>query len=206
MAPRYDAFRPRETGEEFEATHVGKIRESKKLYEELMRCRAPGPIEKPYWKFSDAMRVIRDHAQPYPDATHPTVPLGRQILAIMRQKLNLSRDEEERLRFYTSAGKNSPLDVLHGVDAWIETDRPDESWTDFITLDLTLDPRKQELGYKADIIVGALPDPDDVPGYHEAVTPYAERVLQMLRDKQQQRSPRTHLWTGKPGSLGPTKR
>lgn len=65
-------------------------------------------------------------------------------------------DAEEDLKFYSAVG--TIIDHKLGVDAFFELKDPKTGAYARVTLDATLNKEKQKEGWKADVIVGELPD------------------------------------------------
>jgi hypothetical protein len=65
-------------------------------------------------------------------------------------------DAEDDLKFYSAVG--TVIDHKLGVDAFFELRDPKTGAYARVTLDATLNKEKQKEGWKADVIVGELPD------------------------------------------------
>ncbi len=65
-------------------------------------------------------------------------------------------DENDELKFYSAVG--TVIDHKFGVDAFFELTDPKTGAYARVTLDATLNKEKQKEGWKADVIVGELPD------------------------------------------------
>lgn len=65
-------------------------------------------------------------------------------------------DAEDSLKFYSAVG--TVIDHKFGVDAFFELTDPRTGAYSRVTLDATLNTQKQQDGWKADVIIGELPD------------------------------------------------
>ncbi len=111
--------------------------------------------ERGYTNYHDSMSLVVDHYQG--DPTNPTKPLARELRMAVIEELGLEDDADmDRIKFYSALG--TPLDVFHGVDAWIEF-IPENGVPRRVTIDVTLDPSKET--HKADVIIQEVPDPSE---------------------------------------------
>lgn len=130
-----------------------------------------------YMTPGDAMGLIRKFTKG--DPTNPSQPFARELRLAVIEQLGLEDEQDmDRVRFFSAVG--TPLDVFHGIDGWIEF-VPDQGPPRIVTLDVTLDPGKEE--HKADIIVQEVPDPSEDEKRFLALVynTYAPQVAQKLR-------------------------
>lgn len=121
--------------------------------------------------------------QPF-DSTNPNKPFARDIkislldLMIGKGLIPNNEKDQDRIKFYTAS--QTPLDTFHGIDAFIEFEDLDgKKYT--VSFDLTLNPRKG--GYKSDIVVAELPDPnikENRLSYLAAIENYAQKALELI--------------------------
>jgi len=109
-----------------------------------------------YIRFKKALELTKKF-QPA-DPTNPNKPFGRDLRITLQDLLKLETEEEmDMIKFYTAVG--TPLDKIHGVDAFLEVDGGKEGIFR-TTFDLTTNPNKKS--YKSDLIISEedLPDPN----------------------------------------------
>ncbi|MBI4437849.1 hypothetical protein HY631_02765 [Candidatus Uhrbacteria bacterium] len=140
--------------------------------------------ERGYVTYDRAMELVRRYSSE--DPLNPKKPFARELRLAVLDELGFEEDADtDRVKFYSAVG--TPLDVFHGVDAWIElvTQRGRRH---AVTLDVTMNPGKET--HKADVIVQAIPDPsEDEKGFLDAVYQiYGPEVAQRLRDAEIQKS------------------
>lgn len=106
-----------------------------------------------FWSREAALKFAKDH-QPKGWRPHdPNSRFANDVHALVAQKLGL--EDWADLKLYSALG--SPADSFYGVDAFFEYGDT------FVTIDLTLDPNKQD--YKADYIVHEDSDPEAVADF-----------------------------------------
>jgi hypothetical protein len=137
-----------------------------------------------YLPFQRAQDLIREH---YPgDPTNPEKEFANDIRLEVVEQLDLGDEGSDDVKFYSAVG--TPLDLYHGVDAWIEIALQDEQSGRTIraqvTLDVTQRTEKQEEGHKADIIIGDVPDPS-AKNYLSEVSRYGEEIGTLLVERLQ---------------------
>lgn len=156
---------PREiyTGGQHERDYLWEINyHDPKFIAEVEKRKQPSknPAFEYFMSFRDALELAKkfqpiDKTDPKKrrvDPTNPQAPLLRDLRVELIDQMGLSYEQADQLKLYTSVG--SPLDWLHGTDAFIDYNDK------IITLDLTLKPTAE--GKKADVIItGDLPAPDD---------------------------------------------
>lgn len=111
------------------------------------------------------------------DPTNPQKEFSRELRLEVIDQLKLDPDAYDRVRCYTAVG--TPLDVLHGVDGFIEVMDPDGRTLRRVTFDLSL---RDKGGQKADLLVRDLPDPqNEQEAFLAAVAQHAGEVVASLR-------------------------
>lgn len=147
-----------------------------------------------YIRFWEALKLAKKF-QPG-DPTNPQKPFGRELRIALQDLLKLKTGEEmDRVRFYTAIG--TPLDKIHGVDAFVEYEDLDKKLY-HATFDFTTNPRKKV--YKSDIVVleKELPDSQlDSSGFLEKIEEYAKRTLSKMAVREVQEK---KIILGKPGN------
>ncbi len=89
-------------------------------------------------------------------------------------------DEDEALKFYSAVG--TVIDHKFGVDAFFELKDPKTGAYARVTLDATLNKQKQNDGWKADVIIGEMPDAgQEADEYLEAVDETGASVAALLQ-------------------------
>lgn len=168
---RYHGYR----GRELEADLFGVVDVTNPRYMSAFRSVAN---EKGYVSYKDAMELVRDF-QPGGDPRNPGKDFFRELRLAVAEKLGLESDKDlERISCFTSV--RTPLDVWHGVDAFIEV-QENGGKKSCVTFDATLNPDKVP---KADIVVGDLPiAEEDEEGYLRAIDATADDVVKRLRQQ-----------------------
>ncbi len=131
-----------------------------------------------YVSYNKAMDFARQFSEK--DPTDPEKPFANQLRSALIEELDLETDEEmDRLKFYSAVG--TPLDVFHGVDAWIEYVSPSGARV-VVTIDVTLNTNKSS--HKADVIVQEIPNmmEDKDKFLDEIYDKYAPMVAEYLRE------------------------
>ncbi|MDE2001292.1 MAG: hypothetical protein KGI60_01845 [Patescibacteria group bacterium] len=174
-----------ETGDLFEFQQIGQIDTQNPEYQKSLRilraAEAASGMANDYVRFKSALKLAKEY-QPY-DPTNPDKPFARDIRIALQDALGLTAEEEmDRVKFYTAA--RSPLDLFHGVDAFVEY--TDESGnTARATFDLTLNPNK--MAYKSDIIISGEDIPDasaDKKAYLQYMDSVARQIIAKMIVKQ----------------------
>lgn len=134
-----------------------------------------------YVTFRDAVQLVRDH---YPgNPTNPRRDIPRELRLAVCEQLRLPMEEWDDIKVYSSVG--SPLDRIHGVDAFVIYEPANES-PRIVTLDVTQRPEKLEEGHRADVIIGEFVDPqDDEAQYSEQMMRAANNVVSRLKAQQE---------------------
>lgn len=162
----------RYTGQEFELDLVGTVTTDKKYQAELREL--GGDLKTGYLPFQQALKLVKKF-QPW-DPTNPGKDFLKELRLEVIERLKLPPGQEDRVKVYTAL--RSPLDKFHGIDAFVEFKKNGQ--TEIATLDISLNPKKQE-GYKADLIIDNVPDPkEDEVGYLKAVDKLAGQISHQL--------------------------
>lgn len=162
------------TGKIFEEDFVGSIKKSPDYQKALFELKEKTK-KGDYVGYNDALELAKKF-QPW-DPANPNKNFARDLRIEIIDQLGLEREEDmDRVKFYTSVG--SPLDVFHGIDAFLEyTDK--EGKTHRVTFDLSMNPAKEE--YKADLIVKELADPEhESEKYLEEIKETAKNAASLL--------------------------
>ena len=166
------------SGKEFEYDLFSQVGTRDEKY--LADYRAMQPAENGWLPWHKALELVKKH-QPWADPANPSKDFFRELLIAVQEKLSVdTKNDPDAIQAYTAVG--TPLDVFHGVDAFIimTVDGHEE----IVTLDATLDSKKIEDGGKADEIVTDLPSvEDDQDGYLEAIDALAERIARRFKDQ-----------------------
>ncbi|MBU4348163.1 hypothetical protein KJ671_01485 [Patescibacteria group bacterium] len=172
-----------QTGNLFEWQFIGEVDTNsyeyqKELYK-LQKESAEEGVENDHIPYEKAVKLAKKF-QPF-DPTHPNKPFARDIrislldLMINKKLITESEEDQDRIKFYTAV--KTPLDIFHGIDAFIEFEDSNKK-KHLVTFDLTINPQKIEC--KSDIIVTELPDPDlkeETLKYNATIERYAQKAL-----------------------------
>jgi len=91
-------------------------------------------------------------------------------------------DASDKLKFYSAVG--TVIDHKFGVDAFFELKDEKTGAYARVTLDATLNKQKQQEGWKADVIVGELPDAgQEADEYLEEVDGIGVRIAGLLQKR-----------------------
>lgn len=113
------------------------------------------------------------------DPTNPRKDFYRELLIALQEKLGINPESGD-LRAYTAVG--TPLDKFHGVDAFVTLGRGGRELT--VTMDATLRKEKLEGGWKADVMVGEVPDPEEnEDAYLGAIETVADKLASKFKDQ-----------------------
>lgn len=178
---------PRYLGRELEQDVFGKAKWSRE-FQAALRANAK---ENGYMTMRDAMDIIRRH---YPeDPTNPAKDFARELRIAIIEALNLSDEEADNLKFYNAI--NTPLDIFHGTDAWIEYADPQTHRRSQVTLDATLNTGKIAEGHKADVIITEVESVEEnEEKYLSDIEKYAQEIAGILahRVESHQRTSAAH--------------
>lgn len=168
------------TGKMFEEDFVGSIPKDADYKTALLKLQEKSG-KNGYVGFNDSVDLAKKF-QPW-DPSNPGKDFARDIRIEVIDRLNLAKEEDmERVKFYTAVG--SPLDVFHGVDAFLEY-ADEEGGIHRVTFDLSLDPGKEEK-HKADLVVKELSDPQtETEKYLEEVAQIADKAAALATEKKE---------------------
>ncbi len=166
------------TGRMHETDLFGSLKidpNARKRYEQLYeRFKQPDG----YVNYNRSMDLVR-RSYPEGEEVNPDKEFAKDLRLEVLDIFEIPDDQADSIRFFSAVG--TPLDVFHGVDAWIEVSDPDQGRVE-VTLDASLKPDKVQEGYKADVIVGDIPDPSD-PDYLKKVEEYAQIIADILAQR-----------------------
>lgn len=157
-------YRGMPEGKEYEISYLGTIKvgdEYIKAYREALHKNLRANPETGYLSYNTAMELVKKF-QPggQEGETNPQRDFMRELRLAVLEKLKLSEAEEkitDNLKSYTAVG--SPLDVFHGVDAFLTFQTEDKKKTAVATIDISL---RQKVNFKADICeYGEIPPPEE---------------------------------------------
>ena len=174
-------YDPIPKGHLHEYSLFGEIKKNNPKY--LEAYKKAGPDVKGYLPFDKAFDLVKEF-QPG-DPTNPKAAFLRNLRIAVIDALGLTEDADvERVKAYTAVG--SPLDHWHSADAVIEVESTEKGQRSFrITLDATLDEKKEGRPSGADILIGELPDElDDKKKYLDAIDELGKRIATILKSKQ----------------------
>lgn len=163
--------RPVYFGHELEMDLLGSVRWPKVFLDAMKPFQRSGG----YVPYEKMIQLIRAY---YPeDPTNPKKEFTKDLRLEIMWALNL---KDQQIRYYNSL--KTPLDIWHGVDAWIEIDDPKSNEPIVVTIDTTLNTAKQESGHKANLIVGDVPEPDSKQ-YLPIVERYAKEAVELFQNQ-----------------------
>lgn len=162
------------TGRMYEEDFIGAVRIDTAAYREALAAasRTDG-----YVPFERAAALARAF-QPW-DPTNPAKDFSRDIRIEVLDMLGWGDAEQttlDRVKVYTAV--KTPLDILHGVDGFLEVEDPDTRTLHRVTFDLSR-RRKDASELKADLLIHDLPEPEE-DAYLHAVRSHAQRVVALL--------------------------
>jgi len=185
-----------DTGKTLETQYFGTLKVSAQNMSAFQRAverlatnkPKPGSLT-PFVPFGAAVELTK-RFQPWDSPELPGKQVASDLLeavgSMLRQKGY--RNASSELKFYTAVspsgvGMESPLDLFHGVDAFIE-------WgTKRVLLDLTRNTSKGfEDSHDNRIVINELPDYGDEkerPAYKKAIAKYAEAIANTLSEKKE---------------------
>lgn len=143
-----------------------------KYREELSKLHSRGG----YMPYHEALELVRSCQKENP--VNPTRSFLRDLRNHIARQLGLTQKDDHSLAIYSAIG--SPLDIFHGVDAFIELRRGDK--VQYVTLDATINEIKQGQSIKADIMIGDIPDPmEHKDQYEKELETIAAKVAWRLK-------------------------
>ena len=140
------------SGRELETDVFGSFKKSKKFIDAYRAAAG----ESGYVTYGLAMDLIRQFGES--DPTNPDKEFATDLRIEISERLGLSPEEEDRLKFYSAVG--TPLDLYHGVDAWLEYELSETGERISLTMDVTKRGDKISEGHKADFIIPEAPEPE----------------------------------------------
>lgn len=132
----------------------------------LGKSELPEAYKDIYLPYKKALEVARK-MQPF-DPTDPKPRFANDLHATVAEGLGI--EDYGRLKFFTAVG--TPLDVKHGVDAFLEL-KVDKQ-THRVTLDVTTNPQKGDK-HKADIVFFVPPDGYDLTNKEDKIA-YSSKI------------------------------
>ena len=173
------------TGRIYEAEVLGSGMARSVWYK---RARELGAAENGYLPYDKAFQLAHE-IQPG-DPTNPEKnsanDLRIAIIECLEKRGFLDPDNEDDVKFYISVGQ--PLDLFHGIDAFIEFQDKNKNIYR-VTLDETTDPQKLAEGHKANIIFPPLPDAvHQQDEYLAEIDQLADDAVEFLRRDIKQRA------------------
>ncbi len=131
-----------------------------------------------YILYYKAVRGIRKF---YPENKEiiPEKDFTRDLRIEVMDRLSVHPDWEDDVKIYSALG--TKLDKRHSIDGWIELPNS-VGHPIMVTLDATINRQKIEGGYKADIFVDEMPDPES-DEFLEYIRHYGGLVEDKLKAK-----------------------
>lgn len=163
-----------DTGGIYEARFLGRERMSasfKAALESLFRDERG--------RFRDMNQVFETYKAHYEgDPTDPKGVHAKELRGAIIDELKLPEERLDDVRMYSTIG--TPLDRM-GFDAFIELWDPESGQVARVTIDVTLRREKVEEGWKADVVIGELPDAvEHAEEYLEEIERLAESIASLL--------------------------
>lgn len=163
------------SGKELEYDLFGAIDTGNPEYQKALKAAA---AENGYVRRWEAMDLVKKFQSQ--DPTNPQKDFLRELRNSLTEIFDLNDEKEmDRVRAYTAIGspRPTPLDVFHGIDAFITYSDKDGEYA--VTFDAS--HRKKEEAVKADIIVGEMPDPNrESEDFLDMVGEIAQRVARNI--------------------------
>jgi hypothetical protein len=152
------------------------------------RARELGANERGFLPYEKAVELAREFQPSDPTNPETDFPNDLRIAIIERleEKGLLEPDKEDSVKFYSAIGM--PLDIYHGVDAFIEVE-DSEGNIYRVTLDETTNPKKLAEGHKANLVFAPLPDAvEEQDKYLREVDQLADDALEFFSRDIKQRA------------------
>lgn len=177
------------TGREAEEGFLGSVDNANTKYraallrrgipEGLLQNMSGRPL--PHISFRDALEIAKI-GQPWKDPANPEKDFLRELRIEIADRLGIGADKEalDRLRVYTAVG--SPLDLLHGVDAFFEFDKKNGTRL-WVFLDITNAPahKQEKLGVMI-VDANAIGDPaENEREYQKSIEALAAEIAMKFR-------------------------
>jgi hypothetical protein len=159
------------SGKEYEFDLLGTIKTGPAFTKEFDRL--GGDVKTGYLPYNKSIELVK-RLQPW-DPTNPTRDFLRELRLALIEELGIEAGQENDVKVYTAVG--SPLDLKHGVDAFIEvtTEEGRQRVIRRVTLDISLNPRKAS-GHKADVVIT-----EEIPPPEENEDKYLARVAETAK-------------------------
>lgn len=130
-----------------------------------------------YLTFEEAIAFVKDNYKD--DPTDPEKVIANDLHAMVAQ--DLCPEDYAQLQFYCATG--TPLDYLHGVDAFFEfSDK--EGNIHRVTLDATVNEKKTEEDIKADVLLKDMPSKRlEKEKYKNHLREISDKILAVFEDR-----------------------
>ena len=133
--------------------------------------------KKRYMKYGDAMNLLKEKQAFEPSDPEPR--FANDLHASVAERLGL--EDYGKLKFFSSVG--SPLDIYHGVDAFLELEGKDGK-KHVVTMDISGNPNKNK--GKADVLINmpfeGLDPKEDKEKYMEKISETTNEIAEKLKD------------------------
>ena len=169
------------TGAEVERDMLGAVtmKGSVQLGRGLARMMDRAKESGGYLSYEDAVRLVKEGTEQDPE--NPSADFANDLRIELLDKLESEFGTGGAVRVFATNG--TPLDIFHGVDAFIEYQLPDMPRPARVTVDVSINTSKG-VDYKADFVIGEAPDPDnEEEEYLAFVEGVAERILGTLQSQ-----------------------
>lgn len=166
-------YRGMQAGKEYEISYLGSIRvgaDYDKAYQEALHKNPRANPETGYLPYEAAVELVKKFQPGGPEAeTNPQRDFMRELRLAVLEKLDLEEADEnitDNLKTFTAVG--SPLDVFHGIDAFLTFQDKNKKKKAVVTIDISLRKKSQ---FKADIC-----EDDEIPSPEEDEGEYLKRI------------------------------
>lgn len=121
------------------------------------------------------LNLVKEYQMQSP--THPGTDYARNLREAVAEELGLKGEEEKRrLKFFTSTGGETAVDVKLGTDAFFVYEEEDKKYD--LKMDATTNPDNPEKSIiNADILIG----PEDAPNQEKEPDEYAKEIKNMAQ-------------------------
>ncbi len=173
-----------DSGKMYEARFLGTANMNARFMEALKAL--PRDERNRFQSMNDVFVLFKKHYED--DPTDPKGIHAKELRGAMLDALELNDGEFDSLKLYSTVG--TPLDYM-GFDAFVEFEDPESHTSARATIDVTLRKEKVSEGWKADVIIGELPDAgQEEDEYLQAIDAYAARTAQVLQRRLRERTQR----------------
>lgn len=170
MAKRFDS--EKYTGSMNERDFIGAVDVRNSAYVDAWNA-AKRPNG--YVPFRAALRLAKQF-QPW-DPANPQKDFSRDVRLEIIEQFDLDEAASDRVKCYTAVG--TPLDILHGVDGFIEFIDPTTRTVQRVTFDFSLRDKGDQ---KADFLIPELPDPQEQENdYLSAIAQHGKDIAARLK-------------------------